>query len=263
MSSSKTCRSMSKILEHGPSVGKITLSVDLWGQKNKLCCCCCSVVSSSLQLMDCSRPDFPLLHYLLEMAQTHVHWVSDAIQQSNPLYPLLLLSLIFPNTRVFSSESALHIRWPEYQSFSFSISPSNEYSGLFSFRIDWFDLLAVQGTLKSLLQHNSKASFLWRSAFFMVQLSQSVRDLIFFLNTVREHTLDRWGGCPLHQHPKLHSCCHLTLAIQSARDKTGIPLPSVPEEPNASPTAFELMPIPLRGWLIISHCLFMFQFFYW
>ena len=139
--------------------------------------------------MDCSRLDFPVLHYLLEMAQTHVHWVSDAIQQSHPLYPLLLLSSIFPNTRVFSSESALHIRWPEYQSFSFSISPSNDYSGLFSFRIDWFDLLAVQGTLQSLLQHNSKASILWRSAFFMVQLSQSVHDLIFFLNTVREHTL--------------------------------------------------------------------------
>ena len=86
--------------------------------------------------------------------------------------PLLLLASIFPSIRVFSNESTLHIRWPKYWSFSFSISPSNEYSGLISFRIEWLDLLAVQGTLKSLLQHhNSKASILWQSAFFMVQLS--------------------------------------------------------------------------------------------
>ena len=86
--------------------------------------------------------------------------------------PLLLLPSIFPSFRVFSNESALLIRWPKYWSFSFSISPSNEYSGLISFRIDSFDLLAVQGTLKSLLQHHSsKASILWRSAFFIVQLS--------------------------------------------------------------------------------------------
>ena len=86
--------------------------------------------------------------------------------------PLLLLSSIFPSIRVFSNESALHIRWPKYWSFSFSISSSNEYSGLISFRIDWFDLLAVQGILKSLLQYNSlKAPILWHSAFFMVQLS--------------------------------------------------------------------------------------------
>ena len=87
-------------------------------------------------------------------------------------HPLLLLPSIFPSIRVFSNESALHIRWPKYWSFSFSISPSNEYSGLISFRIDCLDLLAVQGTLKSLLQHHSsKASILWCSAFFMVQLS--------------------------------------------------------------------------------------------
>ena len=84
---------------------------------------------------------------------------------------LLLLPSIFPSIGVFSNESAFHIRWPEYWSFSFSISPSSEYSGLISFRMDWFDLLAVQGTLKSLLQHHSsKTSILWRSAFFMVQL---------------------------------------------------------------------------------------------
>ena len=87
-------------------------------------------------------------------------------------HPLLLLPSIFPSIRVFSNESVLCIKWPKYWSFSFSISPSNEYSGLISFRIDWFDLLAVQGTLKSLLQHHSsKASVLWCSAFFMIQFS--------------------------------------------------------------------------------------------
>ena len=85
--------------------------------------------------------------------------------------PLLLLPSIFPSIRVFSSESVLHIRWPKYWSFSFSISPFSEYSGLISFKIDWFDFLAVQGTLKSLQHHSSKASILWHSAFFMVQLS--------------------------------------------------------------------------------------------
>ena len=106
-------------------------------------------------------PGFPVLHYLLEYAQTHVHWVGDAIQPSHPLSPLLLLLSIFPSIRVFSSELALCIRGPKYWSFSLSISPSNEYSGLISFGIDWFDLVAVQGTLKSLLQHhNSKASIL-------------------------------------------------------------------------------------------------------
>ena len=98
--------------------------------------------------MDCSRPGFPVLHYLPEFAQTHVHWVDDAIQPCHPLSPLLLLPSIFPSIRVFSSESALHIRWPKYWSFSLRISPSNEYWGLISFRTDWFDLFAVQGTLK-------------------------------------------------------------------------------------------------------------------
>ena len=99
----------------------------------------------------------------------------ESVMPSNHLilcHPLLLPPLIFPSIRVFSNESADHIRWPKYWSFSFSISPSNEYSGLTSFRIYWFDLLAVQGTLKSLLQHHSsKASIIWCSAFFMVQLS--------------------------------------------------------------------------------------------
>ena len=99
----------------------------------------------------------------------------ELVMPSNHLIiccPLLLLPLVFPSIRVFSNESVLHIKWPQYRSFSFSISPSNEYSGLISFRMDWLDLLAVQGTLKSLLQyHSSKASMLLRSAFFIVQLS--------------------------------------------------------------------------------------------
>ena len=116
--------------------------------------------------MDCHTPGFPVHHQLLELIQTHLHRVSDAIQS------LLLPPSIFPSIRVCSNESVHHIRWPKYWSFSFSISPSNEHSGLISFRMDWLDLLAVLGTLKSLLQHHSsKASSLQRSAFFMVQLS--------------------------------------------------------------------------------------------
>ena len=121
---------------------------------------------------DYSRPGFPVLHHLQEVAQTHVYWVNEAIQLSHPFLPPSPLPSIFPSTKVFSNESALCIRWPQDWSFSFNISPSNEHSGLISFRIDCFDLLAVQGTLKCLLQHhNSKASVLWCSAFFMVQVS--------------------------------------------------------------------------------------------
>ena len=101
--------------------------------------------------------------------------------------PFLLLPSIFPSIRVFSNESALCIRWPKYWSFSFSIRPSNEYSGLVSFRIDWFNLLAIQGTLKSLLQHHSsKTSILWCSAFFMVQLSH------LYMRTGKTIALTRW-----------------------------------------------------------------------
>ena len=123
--------------------------------------------------MDCSMPGFPVHHQLLELAQTHVH--SKSVTPSNRLilcHPLLLLPSIFPSIRVFSNESALCLRWPKDWSFSFSISPSSEYSGLISFRMDCLDLLAVQGTLKNLLQHHSsKASVLQCSAFFIVQLS--------------------------------------------------------------------------------------------
>ena len=139
--------------------------------------CCCSVAQSCLTLcdpMDCSTPGFPVLHCFPEVAQTHVHRVSDAIQPSRPLSHLLLLPSLFPSIRIFSSGSlsVLHLRWPKYWNFSFSISPSIEYLGLISSRMDWLDFLAVQETLKSLLQHgSSKASILWCLAFFMVQLS--------------------------------------------------------------------------------------------
>ena len=122
--------------------------------------------------MDYSTPGFPVHHQLLELAQL---MSIESVMSSNHLilyHPLLLQSSIVPSIRVFSNESVLHIRLPKCWNFSFSISPSDEYSGLISFRIDWLDLFVVQGTLKSLLQHHSsKASILWCSAFFRVQLS--------------------------------------------------------------------------------------------
>ena len=129
----------------------------------------CKVSQSCLtlcNLKDCYMPGFPAHHQLSELAQTQDHQVGDAIQPSHPLYPLLLLPSIFPSIRVFSNESVLCIRWPKYWSFSFSISPSSGYSGLISFRIDWFDLLSVQGTLKCLLQHHIQ-----KHQFFSTQLS--------------------------------------------------------------------------------------------
>ena len=116
----------------------------------------------------------PVHHQLPEFTQTHVHWVDDAIQSSHPLSSPSPPASIFSSIRVFSNESAVCIRWPKYWSFSFSISPSIEHPGLISSRMDWLDLLKVQGTLKSLLQHHSsKASILLCSAFFIVQLSHS------------------------------------------------------------------------------------------
>ena len=132
-----------------------------------------SVMSNSSIPHGLQHPGFPVHHQLPELAQTHVHWVGDAIQSSHPLSPSSPLAFnVSQHVRVFSSESALCISWPNYWSLSFSISPSNEYSGLISFRIYWFDLLAVQGTLSSLFQHHSlKASVLRISAFFIVQHS--------------------------------------------------------------------------------------------
>ena len=119
---------------------------------------CCSVTKSCLTFcgsMDCSMPGFSVLHYLLEFAQTHVHQVNDAIQPSHPLLPSSHSAFYLSLIRIFSNDLALHIMWPRYWSFSFSISPCNGYSGLISFRIHWLELLAVQGTLKSLLQHHN------------------------------------------------------------------------------------------------------------
>ena len=119
--------------------------------------------------MDCNTPDFPVHHQHLELARSDVHRVGGYLILC---CPLLLLPSVFPKIRVFSNESALCIRWPKNWSFSFTISPSNEYSALISLRIDWFDRLAVQRTLKSLLQHHSsKAASLRHSTFFMVHLS--------------------------------------------------------------------------------------------
>ena len=148
-------------------------------------------MSDSLPPMDCSMSGSSVLHCPLEFAHIHFHWVSGA----NHLIlccSLLPLPSIFPSIRVFSSELALSIRWAKYWNLSFSISPSNEHSGLISFRIDWFDLLAVQGTLKSLLQHHSsKASILWHSVFFMVQLT------------------------PVHDHWKNHTFHYIDLCRQN------------------------------------------------
>ena len=122
--------------------------------------------------MNRSMPGLPVHHQLPESTQTHVHQVGDAIQPSHPLSSPSPPPSIFPSIRVFSNESALCIRWPKYWSFSFNMSPANEHTGLISFRMDWLDLLAVQGTHKSLLQHHSSnPSILQCSAFFIVQLS--------------------------------------------------------------------------------------------
>ena len=137
--------------------------------------------------MDCSMPGFPVHHQLLEFTQT---MSIESVMPSNHLIlcpRLLLPPSIFLSIRVFSKESVLHIRWPKYWSFSFNINPSNKYSGLISFRMDWLDLLAVQGTLKSLLQHHSsKASILWHSAFFTAQLSHP------YMTTGKTIALTRW-----------------------------------------------------------------------
>ena len=146
-----------------------------------------SAVSDSATPRTAARPaslSFTVSRSLLKLMSI------ESVMPSNHLIlccPLLLLPSIFPSIRVFSNESALHIRWPKCWSFSFSISPSSEYSGLISFRIHWFDLLAVQGTLKSLLQHhNSKASILRHSAFFVVQLSHP------YMTTGKTIVLTRW-----------------------------------------------------------------------
>ena len=151
--------------------------------------CCCSVFKSCPTLcnpMNCSRPDSSVL-CLVKFAQTHVHWADGAIQPSHPLLPPSPPALNLSQHQSFSMSQLLGIRWPNYWSFSFSISPFNEKSELISFRIDWFDLLPVQGILKSLFQHHSlKASIFQRSAFFMVQLSH------LSMTTGKNVVLTRW-----------------------------------------------------------------------
>ena len=132
-------------------------------------------------------PGLPVHHQLPEFNQTHVHWVSDAIQPSHPLSSPSPPALNLSQHQGLSNETALCIRWPKYWSFSFNISPSNEHPGLISFRMDWLNLLAVQGTHKSLLQHHSsKASNLWCSAVFIVQLSHP------YMPTGKTIALTRW-----------------------------------------------------------------------
>ena len=153
-----------------------------------------SVAQSCLTLCDspdCSTPGLPVHHQLLEFTQTHVHRVGAAIQPSHPLSSFLTP---FPPALNLSQHQGLSkwvsssLRWPKYWNFCFSISPSNEYSGLISFMIDWFNLLAIQGTLKSLLQHHSsKTSILWCSAFFMVQLSH------LYMRTGKNIALTKWN----------------------------------------------------------------------
>ena len=138
--------------------------------------------------MDCSTPSFPILYLFPRVCSNSCplsQWCHPTI---SPCHHLLLLPSIFPTIRVFSSKSALRIRWPENWSFSFSVSSSNEYSGLISFRMDWFDLLAVQRTLKSLLQHHSsKSSVLWCSTFFIFQLSHP------YMTTGKTKALTIWA----------------------------------------------------------------------
>ena len=137
--------------------------------------------------MNGSTPGLRVHHHLPEFTQTHIHRVSDAIQPSHPLLSPFPPDPNLSSIRVFYNESTLHMRWPKYWSFSFSIIPSKEHPGLISFRMEWLDLIAVQGTLKSLLQHHSsKASILWHSTFFILQLSHP------YMTTGKTIALTRW-----------------------------------------------------------------------
>ena len=163
-SGSPTLQADSYCLSHQVSPKHVFSSVQ-FSSVPQLCLTLCDPMNHSM-------PGLPVHHQLPEFTQTRVHQVSDAIQPSHPLSSPSPPAANPPSIRVFSNESTLCMRWPKYWSFSFSVSPSNEHPGLISFRMDWLDLLAVQGPLKSLLQHHSsKASILRRSAFFTVQLS--------------------------------------------------------------------------------------------
>ena len=175
-----------------------------------------SAVSDSLWLHESQLPGLPVHHQLPEFTQTHVHWVSDAIQPSHPLSSPSPVP-IPPSIRVFSNESTLRIRWPKYWSFSFNIIPSKEIPGLISIRMDRLDLLTVQGTLKSLLQHHSsKASILWHSAFFTVPTLTSIHDhwkksdpfIISFLFKQKISSAYYLGSCT-----QLNILCHRAYSL--------------------------------------------------
>ena len=171
----------------------------------------CSVMSGSLQPhgLQHARPPCPFPPSIPNSRSLLKLMSIESVMPSNHLilcHPFLLLPSIFPSIRVFSNESVLHIRWPKCWSFSFGISTSNEYSRLISFRIDWFDLLAVQGTLKSLLQHHSsKAAVLLCSVFFIVQLSHP------YMTTGKTIALTRWT----FGDPVLYVCCCCCLVTRS------------------------------------------------
>ena len=175
--------------------------------------------------MDFSTAGLPVLHHLPELAQLmSIELVMPSIHLIL-CCPLLLLPSIFPSIRVFSNEIALYIRWPKYWSFSFSLSPSNVYSGLISYRIDWLDLLAVQGTLRSLLQHHSsKASILRRSAFFMVQLSYP------YLNTGKIKCVSR--SVMSNSLPPHGLQASLSMGFSRQEYWSGLPFPSPEDLPN-------------------------------
>ena len=164
---------------------------DLKGSHSGGCRCCCWPVISRVWLFKTPWIASCQASLSITTSQSLLRLMSiESVMPSNQLilcWPLLLLPPIFPNIRVLTIESVLHIRWPKYWSFNYSISPSNEYSGLISLKMDWFDLLTVQGTLKSLLQHHSsRASILLFSAFFMIQLSQP------YMTTGKTIALTRW-----------------------------------------------------------------------
>ena len=156
--------------------------------------------------MDCSTPGFSVHHHLPELTQTHVHQVGDAIQHLIFSHPFLLLPSILPSIKVFSNESALHIRWPKYWRFSLSISLYNENSGLISFRIDWFVLLAVQGTLKSLLQHHNSKHQFFRAQPSLRPLLTSIPDYW------KNHSLDYTDLC---QQSDVSRLCFLLCSVVS------------------------------------------------
>ena len=162
--------------------------------------------------MDCSTPGFPIYHQLPEFTQIHVHWVGDAIQPSHPLSSHSPLAFNLSKHQGLFQESILHFRWPKYWRISFSISPLNEYSGLISFRMDWMALLAVQGTLKSLLQHHSlKASILWCSAFFRVQLLHLYISSVQLSRSVVSNSVTPWTAACQASLSITNSCSLLKL----------------------------------------------------